>query len=356
MRAFFVLTFAFAASSLSPVESLAAPDPRYVQEAEKDAPAAEDHPLSRRYEGSFILGQTVKAFDELSMPSGPAMGKPWDNKKAFSKVVTAQGKVTRTVYITPINRSSLEVMKNFTGELAGKGFAPVFECAGAVCGESFPTLKYRWDNKAAQPVGPNYPQIRQLLINAVFDQLLDVRYALLKRSAAEGDTYVALYAGVNTGGGMGSFSDVVRDRASILVEVVEPKPMEMRMATVTAAKITDDLSAQGRAVFYGIYFDFDKADIKPESTPQLVEMAKALKANPGLKAYVVGHSDNQGKLEYNLSLSQRRADAVVRALTSAHGVAAGRLTAKGAGPLAPLASNREEAGRAKNRRVEMVEQ
>jgi outer membrane protein OmpA-like peptidoglycan-associated protein len=334
----------------------AAPDPRYVAEAEKDAPGAADLALSRRYQGSFILGQTVKEFDELALPAGPTEGKTWDNAKKFSKLITAEGKVTRTAYLTPLNRSSLEVMQNFKNELSGKGFAPVFECAKEACRESFAVLKYRWDNKAAQPVGPNYPQIRQLLLNAVFDQLIDVRYALMKKGGPGGDTYVALYAGLNTGGGHGSFSDVVRDRVSILVEAVEPKGMETRMETVSAEKIAGDLTAQGRAVFYGLYFDFDKANIKPESGPQLAEMAKALKADPKLKVYIVGHTDNQGKLDYNLGLSQRRAEAVAKALSTSHGVAAARLTAKGAGPLAPLASNRDEAGKAKNRRVEMVEQ
>ncbi|HAH08801.1 MAG TPA: DUF4892 domain-containing protein [Alphaproteobacteria bacterium] len=334
----------------------AALEPRYVAEAEKDAPGAEDLKLSRRYQGSFILGQTVKEFDELVLVAGPAVGKSYANDKKFTKLITAQGKVTRTVYLSPVNRSSLEVFQNYKNELAGKGFAVDYECAKEACGESFAVLKYRWDNKAAHPIGPKYPQIREHLIKAVFDQVLDLRYALMKKSGPEGDTYVALYAGVNTGGGHGSFSDVVRDRVSILVEAVEPKGMETRMETVPAQKITDDLTAQGRAVFYGIFFDFDKADIKPESAPQLAEMAKAMKANPGLKVFIVGHTDNQGKLDYNLGLSQRRAEAVAKTLATQHGIPAARMTAKGAGPLAPLASNRDEAGRAKNRRVEMVEQ
>jgi outer membrane protein OmpA-like peptidoglycan-associated protein len=351
------IRFLVAAAAVYLAQSgVAAPDPRYVAEAEKDAPGGADLVLSRRYQGSFILGQTVKEFDELGLVAGPAEGKPWDNGKKFSKLLSAQGKVTRTVYLTPLNRSSLEVIANFKNELAGKGFAPVFECAREACGESFSVLKYRWDNKASQPVGPNYTQIRQLLLNAVFDQVLDLRYALMKKSGPGGDTCVALYAGVNTGGSHGSFSDVVRDRTSILVEAVEPKGMETRMETVSAEKIAGDLTAQGRAVFYGIYFDFDKADIKAESAPQLAEMAKALKANPKLSVYIVGHTDNQGKLDYNLGLSQRRAEAVAKALTAKHGIPAGRMTAKGAGPLAPLASNRDDAGRAKNRRVEMVEQ
>lgn len=350
-----MLVFVAAAVVFLAQPSFAAPDASYVAEAEKDAPGSADLALSRRYQGSFILGQTVKEFDELELVAGPATGQPWDNDKKFSKVVSVQGKVTRTAYLTPLNRSSLEVIQNFKNELSAKGFAAVFECAKEACGESFPVLKYNWNNKAAQPVGANYSQVRQLLITAIFDQVLDLRYALMKKSGPDGDTYVALYAGVNTGGSHGSFSDVVRDRASILVEAVEPKGMETRMETVSAAKIAGDLTAQGRAVFYGIYFDFDKADIKPESAPQLAEMAKALKANPKLTVYIVGHTDNQGKLDYNLSLSQRRADAVVKALATSHGIPAARMIAKGAGPLAPLAHNRDEPGRAKNRRVEMVE-
>jgi OmpA-OmpF porin, OOP family len=351
-----LISAVLAAAFLAAPQASAAPDPRYVAEAETNAPGSADLALSRRYQGSFILGQTVKEFDQIDLVAGPALGKPYSNDKKFSKTIPAQGKVTRTAYLTPVNRSSLEVIQNFKDELAGKGFSPVFECAKEACGESFSVLKYRWDNKASQPIGPKYTQIRQLLLNAVFDQVLDVRYAPLKKSGPEGDTFVALYAGVNTGGGHGSFSDVVRDRASILVEAVEPKGMETRMETVLAAKIAGDLTAQGRAVFYGIYFDFDKADIKPDSAPQLAEMAKALKADPALKVYIVGHSDNQGKLDYNIGLSQRRAEAVVKALSSTHGIPPARLTAKGVGPLAPLASNKDAAGQAKNRRVEMVVQ
>jgi outer membrane protein OmpA-like peptidoglycan-associated protein len=123
-----------------------------------------------------------------------------------------------------------------------------------------------------------------------------------------------------------------------------------------ADEISGDIAKEGRAVFYGIQFDFDKADLKPESEPQLEEMAKALKADTKLKVLVVGHTDNQGKLDYNTGLSQRRAEAVVKALASKYGIDAKRMTARGLASLAPVATNRTDEGRAKNRRVEMVEQ
>ena len=121
-------------------------------------------------------------------------------------------------------------------------------------------------------------------------------------------------------------------------------------------KLTSDIVKDGRAVFYGIQFDFDKADIKPESEPQLAEMAKAIKADPKLKVLIVGHTDNAGKLDYNTALSQRRAEAVVKILTAKYGIDAKRMAARGIASLAPIATNRTDEGRAKNRRVEMVEQ
>ena len=79
-----------------------------------------------------------------------------------------------------------------------------------------------------------------------------------------------------------------------------------------------------------------------------------LQANAALKVWVVGHTDNVGSAESNLTLSGARAAAVVKAL-ALRGIGANRLAPHGAGPYAPVASNRTEAGRAKNRRVELVE-
>jgi len=86
----------------------------------------------------------------------------------------------------------------------------------------------------------------------------------------------------------------------------------------------------------------------------LAEIAKLLANNPTLNLHVVGHTDSTGAFDHNMTLSKARADAVMNALVSAHGVAASRLQASGVGPLAPVASNDTEDGRAKNRRVELV--
>ena len=90
--------------------------------------------------------------------------------------------------------------------------------------------------------------------------------------------------------------------------------------------------------------------------PALAEIGKLLKAQPDLKVYIVGHTDNVGAFDYNMSLSQRRAKSVVDQLIQSYGISADRLKPAGAGMIAPVASNDDEAGRGKNRRVEIVKQ
>ena len=136
-------------------------------------------------------------------------------------------------------------------------------------------------------------------------------------------------------------------------KIVRVAAMEQSVA-VSADQIRKSIADTGKMVFYGIYFDTDKATLKAESEPTLAEMAKFLKANAALKVFIVGHTDMQGSVERNQKLSQERAAAVVAALSGKHGIAKERLAADGVGPLAPVAPNDNDAGRAKNRRVEMV--
>jgi outer membrane protein OmpA-like peptidoglycan-associated protein len=139
------------------------------------------------------------------------------------------------------------------------------------------------------------------------------------------------------------------------LHICEEKAMTQEV-TADAKSMAQDISATGKVAIYGIYFDFNKAEVKPESESIMKEIANLLKQNPKLNLYIVGHTDNVGALNANMDLSQRRADAVVQALVSKHGVDAKRLVSKGVGPLCPVAANKTEEGRAKNRRVELVEQ
>jgi OmpA-OmpF porin, OOP family len=118
--------------------------------------------------------------------------------------------------------------------------------------------------------------------------------------------------------------------------------------------MTNALANTGRVNLYGIQFDFDKVAVRPDSKRTLDEIANLLKQAPDLRLEIVGHTDNKGTPDYNLDLSGRRAGRVVEALTATYGIAADRLSARGAGMSAPVAGNETEAGRTKNRRVELI--
>jgi len=137
--------------------------------------------------------------------------------------------------------------------------------------------------------------------------------------------------------------------------IVEEKAME-QYVVADAEALAKEISLTGKVAVYGIYFDTGKAVVKPDSKPALEEIAKLLQNDPGMKIYVVGHTDSVGGFDANMSLSLARAEAVVQVLASQYGIDPGRLKAHGVGPLGPASTNRSEDGQAKNRRVELVEQ
>ena len=121
---------------------------------------------------------------------------------------------------------------------------------------------------------------------------------------------------------------------------------------VTATDMLDALNQDGHVALY-INFDTGKATIKPESAPIIDQIAAMMKSAPALKISVEGHTDNVGDSAKNKKLSEDRANAVVKAI-AAKGVDKARMTSAGFGASKPVDDNKSEAGRAKNRRVELV--
>ncbi len=309
----------------------------------KDVPGSKDHPMVSRYAGSIVIGYKLDKFDEAELVQGPATYR--DGQRGFEKSRMLQGQRTRLLYVVPKDRSSLEVMKNYEEALAKAGFSTLYSCSRAQCGKQIASAIY------FSPQNPRQITGKQLSEYAFSMKVDDERLLTAKLARPSGDVYVTVFAAMQE-----NASNVdASHRVAVFVEVVEVKPMQGNMVTVNAAAMQKGLASEGKIAIYGIYFDSDKADIKPESRPQLDEMTALLKGAPQLKVFIVGHTDNQGKLDYNLSLSQRRAEAVVKALAQ-QGISAQRLLAKGVANLAPVASNASEDGRARNRRVELVEQ
>jgi outer membrane protein OmpA-like peptidoglycan-associated protein len=121
---------------------------------------------------------------------------------------------------------------------------------------------------------------------------------------------------------------------------------------VTASDMFDALNREGHIALY-INFDTGKSTIKPESKPIINQIVEMMKANPGLKIGVEGHTDNVGNPKSNKTLSDERAKSVVAAI-AAQGIDTKRLSAAGYGQDKPIADNKTEEGKAKNRRVELV--
>ncbi len=139
------------------------------------------------------------------------------------------------------------------------------------------------------------------------------------------------------------------------LSIVEREVMKQEIVA-NAEAMGNDINATGHVSIYGIYFDTGKSEIKPESDAAIAEIAKLLTSNAGLKLYVVGHTDNVGSFDSNMKLSKDRADAVAKALSAKHAIAAERFKPYGVASLSPVTSNDTEDGRAKNRRVELVKQ
>lgn len=124
---------------------------------------------------------------------------------------------------------------------------------------------------------------------------------------------------------------------------------------VAKENLEKDLAEKGKAILYGINFDFNSDVIRFESKPTLDKVIAILKEKPEWKFSVEGHTDNIGGEAFNQTLSEKRAASVVKYLTEA-GIGADRLTSKGFGLTKPLAPNDSETERAQNRRVELVKQ
>jgi len=299
----------------------------------QDFAGSADHPVVSRYKGSVIKKYDQRQFDEYNLLLGKvvhASGEPGNKIITQSKKI--EGKITRITYELAEDRPSLEVMRNYEIELQNWGVEILFSCSNDDCGG-------RTFNHTVVPYDTTFG-----------DNYYDQRYLAAKLNGPESEIYISLYVIKNTSGG-GRTKNFIYTQ----LDVIEVAAMQKGMVTIDADAMQKEILNSGSVSVYGIYFDFDKATIKPESEKSLSEIAKLLKNEPTLNLYIVGHTDNKGSLDYNLNLSQKRAEAVVRELTGSYGIESSRITPKGLGLLAPKASNKTEQGRAKNRRVELVE-
>lgn len=315
----------------------------------QDVKGGKDHPLISRYTDSQLIAWHAVPYAEI---------KPFTmltddiaQKKKLRRDFAVEGELTELYYQSPKGRTALEVQRNYEAALKQAGAVLMHSCSDVDWG------CYRGGGPAGEAllngVVPYSQQIGSYSTYEAFSAFSNnLRLAVFRWSRGGADTYITVYSvdiptDIKTFGG----------RATTALQIVEPKVMDTgKVAVFDVAKIASGLRTEGKVSLYGIYFDTGKSDVKPESKAQLDEMGDFLKHNSALKVFIVGHTDNQGAYEANVTLSQRRAEAVVAALVKDYRIDAKRLAAKGAANISPVVSNSSEAGRAKNRRVELVEQ
>jgi len=360
MRSSFRLVLALALAALIPDQALA----QVAAVPTQDIPNARDNPLLRRYDGSFIVDYAQRAFEEFELPTAELKHVPGKkdarNNDVFAPTAAEalEGRLTRLVYVAPANRSPLEVIRNYEEEIVARGGTVLFSCHQDACGGESRESSAGGGGRQGMvvriyPYADVKAPYRSAGHCAITDWISGLRYAAMRLPTSGGNAHAAI-ATYSLRGGTGC--EALKERTIVVVALIEPKAREQRMVTVAASEMNTALGRDGRIVLYNILFDFDKADIKPESKPQLEEIARLLQASPNLRLHVVGHTDNVGQLPYNMDLSRRRSQSVVQALVQANGIAAVRLTGHGVGPLAPVAPNTDEAGGARNRRTELVPQ
>lgn len=329
----------------------------------KDIAGASDNARLKRYDGSFIVSYERLAFTDFKVPLS-RLEKAGDdqrdrmNNQVFKpkEEIEIEGARTRIAYLLPAGRSPLEVLRNYQDVVKEAGGEILYTCKKEECGgdpersseggggEMSLMMYFVYANQLKDA---DFSNGKCALTSHVDDQ----RFFAAKIPQGGGDAYVTVQTFQVEDN---LYCKAFNERTVALVHIVEPKPREQKMVVVKAEEMARSIGTTGRVALYGIFFDTDKAELKPESGPTLAEIAGLLKGAPKLAVLIVGHTDNQGAFDHNLDLSRRRAEAVVKVLAANHGIDPKRLRAAGVGMMAPAASNDADDGRAKNRRVEVV--
>ena len=302
-----------------------------------------DHPLLKRFAGSIMVAGDKRSFDEFTVALGRVefdyaaqQFKPWDKEKAEGARHTA-------FYRMPKDVTTLEALKNYENDLKAKEFEILY------CGSA-----KELDNgygRFAKQVYTSHQDNH--LMQYVMPAAEDYRYLAMRKVNQDGSRL--FFTGFFTLVPSGWSSKFARAGDTVArIDLLETKPVTQRMVAVKAEEMAEQIDASGKVALYGIFFDFNKTDVKAESEPTLAEVAKYLGSNPAVRLLVAGHTDNAGSFEFNRDLSQRRAQSVVEYLSSHYQVSRERLFPFGVSFASPAATNATEEGKAKNRRVELV--
>lgn len=295
----------------------------------------QDLPFLHRYPGSSIYHYDHIRFDEANMPLGPF------TDKAATQSQPVQGELVYIYYKNPMDRSPLEIMSNYQQTLQQEGFKILWQCANDACiAKGYSHQVSFYTDPIWRGAGDNF---------GTYFGPGGGRMSTARLDSPNGSqTWVYLWVGSHNGPYAGK----------TYIYAVQTKPMQTGLVTadrelLTATEMGSALAQQGRFSMH-IHFDYNKATLRPDALPQIQQLAQTLRQHPNWTIGLDGHTDAVGSAEFNQRLSEDRARAVKAALV-ADGVPAQQIATRGLGATQPVADNSTDAGRAKNRRVEVVE-
>jgi outer membrane protein OmpA-like peptidoglycan-associated protein len=296
----------------------------------------------------FVLSVPVAAAPTLSLPPSATrtaedartLGSydlpvgPWQNGRI--ETLHVEGEVSRTAWRIMDNTTpTLGVLAGLRDQLRAEGFEAIYECEADHCGG--------FDFRFATTVLPE-PQMHV--------DLGDFRVLSARRGSGTAADYVNLIVSRTSDSAYVQMTRVGQALGAPLP--IAAARFEPKVTPPTQGALGDQLVAAGKIVLSDLDFASGTTHLGDGPFASLVDLAAWLKANPDKKIALVGHTDAQGALAANVSLSRQRAEAVMNRLVRQYGIPSAQLTSDGVGFLSPVASNLSEDGRAQNRRVEAM--
>jgi OmpA-OmpF porin, OOP family len=288
-----------------------------------DIEGSKDYPLLSRFKGSIIEWYQVRNFDRYFILSLN------DNKISNFEI---DGKITRIQYSVGKEHSVFEIFNSYENSLKGSDFEILTSLNDKNCGA----------NLQEQLYNDEFNGLNKLPREALNPGDDEFYYLAAKKNIENKNIFIVVYTAF--------------ERGDLLVTFDAIEVQALEKGLVTVKDLDSDLSQNGHIAIYGIHFDSGKSEIKQESTQTLKNIAEFLNTHPNKKYIIAGHTDNEGNFDVNLKLSLERANAVLNELVTNYNVKVTQLKAYGDGSTAPIATNTTDEGRAKNRRVEIVEQ
>lgn len=274
------------------------------------------------------LSERISPLADYQLPSGVFSGGTVPSDRI-------EGRVTRRSWRVAVDASPLQIAAPVREVLEADGYDIILQCSDRDCGG--------FDFRFAVEVIPA-PDMTVDLGNFVF---LSAR-----KSAGEAVSLLVSHS-IST-----AYIQLIEvappDGARAIGVAALPAAPAVQAPVPQPGGLGQALLAEGRAVLSDLEYETGSSRLGGGEFASLAALAAFLTEYPEARVVLVGHTDSQGSLSANTSVSQRRAEAVRERLASRHAVPADRVEVAGAGYLAPLASNLTEEGREANRRVEAV--